>query len=224
MGLLHLWWYGFASWIQTLTYFLPLLLSCCMQYHVLDRITTGPGSCFNIKTVFPLNLHYKDGCKIDIPILVSRHLYIETTPHSILTFVHGLILWTIRACFNVKTVFIRFMYSHYKDKIATGPSYLYNGILVLVRQHPHIDTDPWSSTDMRLTVSLLAKIYILASMFVCRFVTCQNLQFWQVCSFVGLSVCLSVLSSITHERFDISSPNLVPIWNGSAVPVCNIDK
>ena len=42
--------------------------------------------------------------------------------------------------------------------------------------------------------------------------------FWQVCSFVGLSVCLSVslsvLSSITHERFDISSPNLVHIWNG----------
>ena len=38
------------------------------------------------------------------------------------------------------------------------------------------------------------------------------------------SVCLSVLSSITHERFDISSPNLVHIWNGSAVPVCDIDK
>ena len=37
----------------------------------------------------------------------------------------------------------------------------------------------------------------------------------QVCSFVGLSVCLSVsLSSITHERFDISSPNLVHTWNG----------
>ena len=61
---------------------------------------------------------------------------------------------------------------------------------------------------------LLAKIYILASMFVCRFVTCQNFQFLQVCSFVGLFVCLSVLSSITHERFDISSPNLVHIWNG----------
>ena len=65
----------------------------------------------------------------------------------------------------------------------------------------------------------------------CVFVTCQNLHFGkyvrlsvcylpkfrrnlQVCSFVGLSVCLSVLSSITHERFDISSPNLVHIWNG----------
>ena len=59
---------------------------------------------------------------------------------------------------------------------------------------------------------LLAKIY----------------NFWQVCSFVGLSVCLSVslsvLSSITHERFNISSPNLVHIWNGWAVPVCDIDK
>ena len=61
---------------------------------------------------------------------------------------------------------------------------------------------------------LLAKIYILASMFVCRF----------VCLSVCLSVSLSVLSSITHERFDISSPNLVHIWNGWAVPVCDIDK
>ena len=67
-------------------------------------------------------------------------------------------------------------------------------------------------------------LQFLASMFVCRFVTCQNFQFLQVCSFVGLSVCLSVLSSITHERFDISSPNLVHIWNGWAVPVCDIDK
>ena len=41
---------------------------------------------------------------------------------------------------------------------------------------------------------------------------------------VCLSVCLSVLSSITHERFDISSPNLVHIWNGWAVPVRDIDK
>ena len=67
-------------------------------------------------------------------------------------------------------------------------------------------------------------LQFLASMFVCRFVTCQNFQFLQVCSFVGLSVCLSVLSSITHERFGISSPNLVHIWNGWAVPVCDIDK
>ena len=41
---------------------------------------------------------------------------------------------------------------------------------------------------------------------------------------VCLSVSLSVLSSITHERFDISSPNLIDICNGSAVPVSNIDK
>ena len=44
---------------------------------------------------------------------------------------------------------------------------------------------------IRWPASLLAKIY----------------NFWQVCSFVGLSVCLSVclsvLSSITHGRFDI---------------------
>ena len=57
----------------------------------------------------------------------------------------------------------------------------------------------------------------------CPFITCQ-----EICKYVRLLVCLSVslsvLSSITHERFDISSPNLVHIWNGSAVPVCDIDK
>ena len=77
---------------------------------------------------------------------------------------------------------------------------------------------------IRWLIFYLPKFTILASMFVCRFVTCQNFQFLQVCSFVGLSVCLSVLSSITHERFDISSPNLVHIWNGWAVPVCDIDR
>ena len=46
-----------------------------------------------------------------------------------------------------------------------------------------------------------------ASMFVCKFVTCHNV--WQVCSFVSLSVSLSVLSSITHEQIIVSSPNLV---------------
>ena len=68
-------------------------------------------------------------------------------------------------------------------------------------------------------------IYELFIAFVCYL---PKFTFWQVCSFVGLSVCLSVslsvLSSITHERFDISSPNLVHIWNGWAVSVCDIDK
>ena len=66
---------------------------------------------------------------------------------------------------------------------------------------------------------LLAKIYNFWQ--VCSFVgllLAKIYNFWQVCSFVGLSVCLSVslsvLSSITHERFNISSPNLVHIWNG----------
>ena len=71
---------------------------------------------------------------------------------------------------------------------------------------------------------LLAKIYNFGKYVRLSVFTCQNFQFLQVCSFVGLSVCLSVLSSITHERFDISSPNLVHIWNGWAVPVCDIDK
>ena len=55
---------------------------------------------------------------------------------------------------------------------------------------------------------LLAKISKkFASMFVWRFVTCQNLQFWQVCSFDGLSVCLSVCDAIQVAVFDQSSPN-----------------
>ena len=48
-----------------------------------------------------------------------------------------------------------------------------------------------------MLVCYLPKFTILASMFFCR----------DVC----LSVCLSVLSSITHERFDISSPNLASV-------------
>ena len=81
-------------------------------------------------------------------------------------------------------------------------------------------------------------LQFLASMFVCylpkftifgkyvRLSVCYLPKFFG--KYVRLSVCLSVslsvLSGITHERFDISSPNLVHIWNGSAVPVCNIDK
>ena len=49
-----------------------------------------------------------------------------------------------------------------------------------------------------IAFSLLAKIYILASMFVWRFVTCQNFQFWQVCSSDGLFVCLSVCLSVCN--------------------------
>ena len=59
-------------------------------------------------------------------------------------------------------------------------------------------------------VHYLLKFTILASMFVCR----------DVC----LSVCLSVLSSITHERFDISSPNLTHICTESLVPASYTDK
>ena len=58
----------------------------------------------------------------------------------------------------------------------------------------------------------------------CLIITCQNFEeISQVCLFVGLSVCLSVLSSITLERFDISSPNLVHICTGSLVPASYID-
>ena len=50
-------------------------------------------------------------------------------------------------------------------------------------------------------------------MFICRDVCLSH-----------VSVCLSVLSSITHERFDISSPNLAHICIESLVPAGNIDK
>ena len=68
-----------------------------------------------------------------------------------------------------------------------------------------------------LTYYYLPKFTSLASMFVCRFVTCQNFE--EICKYVRLtvclcvclSVCLSVCPSITHERFDISSPNLTHI-------------
>ena len=89
-----------------------------------------------------------------------------------------------------------------------------------------------SVITITITMSIILANFGKYAISDCPFITCQNLQFWQVCSFVGLSVCLSVclsvslsvLSSITHERFDISSPNLVHIWNGWAVPVCDIDK
>ena len=63
-------------------------------------------------------------------------------------------------------------------------------------------------------VSLLAKIVILASMFVCPF----------VCLSVCLSVSLSFLSNITHKRFDVSSPNLVHMCIELLVPASNISK
>ena len=49
------------------------------------------------------------------------------------------------------------------------------------------------------------------------FITCQNFQFWQVCSSDGLSVCLSVrikvVSRIQVAPFDQSSPNLTQTCN-----------
>ena len=56
-------------------------------------------------------------------------------------------------------------------------------------------------------------------------ITCQIfLASMFACRFVCLSVSLSVLSGMTHERLDIWSRKLVHRCNGSAVPVCNIDK
>ena len=77
---------------------------------------------------------------------------------------------------------------------------------------------------------LLAKIYNfgkyvrLSVCYLPKFTIFGKYVRLSVCLSVCLSVSLSVLSSITHERFDISSPNLVHIWNGWAVPVCDIDK
>ena len=81
-----------------------------------------------------------------------------------------------------------------------------------------------SVITITITMSIILANFGKYAISDCPFITCQNFQFLQVCSFVGLSVCLSVLSSITPEHFDISSLNLVHIWNGWAVPVCDIDK
>ena len=47
----------------------------------------------------------------------------------------------------------------------------------------------------------------LGVVFILALITCQNFQFWQVCSsdglFVGLCVCLSVSYSIKVTVFDI---------------------
>ena len=51
-------------------------------------------------------------------------------------------------------------------------------------------------------------------------ITCQNFQFWQVCSSDGLFVCVSVCLSVRMDLvdtiqvapFDQSSPNLTQIW------------
>ena len=71
-------------------------------------------------------------------------------------------------------------------------------------------------------MTLTAVVNLLICMFI--MVLYGNVSFYYLPKFtifgkyVRLSVCLSVslsvLSSITHERFDISSPNLVHIWNG----------
>ena len=64
-----------------------------------------------------------------------------------------------------------------------------------------------------------------------KFSILENMFIWQleeICKYVRLTICLSVylsvLATITHERFDISSPNLVHICTGSLVPASYIDK
>ena len=90
-------------------------------------------------------------------------------------------------------------------------------ILVLLRTHHVVwkkDT-LWNLICDFNRVITCQNFTILASMFVWRFVTCQNFQFWQLCSsdglFVGLCVSLSVSSSIQVTVFDISLPNLTPV-------------
>ena len=68
-----------------------------------------------------------------------------------------------------------------------------------------------------LCVITCQNLQFLASMFVCylpKFTIFGKYVRLSVCLSVCLSVSLSVLSSITHERFNISSPTLVHIWNG----------
>ena len=72
---------------QSMTY--CLVLSCCIEHGViLEYLIEGPGPCFNIKTVFsgmgiPVLMIRRSLdhliFNMGIPILLRRHLYIETT-------------------------------------------------------------------------------------------------------------------------------------------------
>ena len=99
-----------------------------------------------------------------------------------------------------------------------------NNVILITCQNLHF------GKYVRLSVCYLPKFTIfgkyvrLSVCYLPKFTIFGKYVRLSVCLSVCLSVSLSVLSSITHERFDISSPNLVYIWNGWAVPVCDIDK
>ena len=86
--------------------------------------------------------------------------------------------------------------SHYHQHQDNNFEFQNNVIIIIITiTAVIIKLEILACTRSSLANLLLAKIYILASMFVCRFVTCQNLQFLAsmfVCRFVCLSVCLLV--------------------------------
>ena len=96
-------------------------------------------------------------------------------------------------------------------------------LFVLIHWHGHFSAFPWVFPFLSRSLSShLPKS--LPRYYLPKFTIFGKYVRLSVCLSVCLSVSLSVLSSITHECFDISSPNLVHIWNGWAVPVCDIDK
>ena len=86
-----------------------------------------------------------------------------------------------------------------------------------------------SVITITITMSIISANFGKYAISDCPFITCQNLQFWQVCSFDGLLlakiskkfasmfvcrfVCLSVCYTVQVAVFDQSAPNLVHIWN-----------
>ena len=95
--------------------------------------------------------------------------------------------------------------------------------------HRHKNPVHWSPSSLLHStllsrVTITQKLRLWCTCYLPKFTIFGKYVRLSVCLSVCLSVSLSVLSSITHERFDISSPNSVHIWNGWAVPVCDIDK
>ena len=93
----------------------------------------------------------------------------------------------------------------------------------------------WTSIECRMYF-ITCQNYILASMllslFVCMFVTCQNLHFGKYVRWSCLSVCLSVCLFVclygnftkSQKRLSQSSPNLVTSKHQSMVPASSLDK
>ena len=80
--------------------------------------------------------------------------------------------------------------------------------------HHYIQTSGWDEYA-QLEITKLLYSFHKDALLQNNFITCQNLQFWQVCSsdglFVSLSVCLSVMLTIPVAPLKQSTPNFTHI-------------